>query len=287
MRLLSFSALFLAIPSFAADPLKGIDFAHDVVPILKARCAKCHTNGTYKGSVSFDTRADVLKKAAVAGKARESELFRRISSDDPDTRMPPKSDPLPAKEVKVLEAWINEGLAWEPGFSFKPKVYLAPLKPRRPAIPPSSLGRDHPIDRLVGAYLAERKIAVPASLDDAAFVRRAYLDLIGLLPAPGELDAFLACTANDKLAALVRRVLDEKRECVDHWLAFLNDMVRNEHKGTGYIDGGRKQITAWLYKSLLDNKPCDQFARELINPTSESEGFARGIKWRGQVNASQ
>src|SRR5262245_48700229 len=103
MRLLSLSALFLALPSLAADPPKGIDFAHDVVPILKTRCAKCHTNGTYKGSVSFDTRADVLKKAAVSGRAAESELFRRISSNDPDTRMPPKSEALSAKEVKVLE----------------------------------------------------------------------------------------------------------------------------------------------------------------------------------------
>jgi hypothetical protein len=52
----------------AADP-KPIDFAHDVVPILKARCAKCHTNGTYKGSISFDTRPDIVKKAVVPGKA--------------------------------------------------------------------------------------------------------------------------------------------------------------------------------------------------------------------------
>src|SRR5687767_2692929 len=35
-----------------ADPPKAVDFAHDVVPILKAHCAKCHTNGTYKGSLS-------------------------------------------------------------------------------------------------------------------------------------------------------------------------------------------------------------------------------------------
>src|SRR5207247_2588306 len=57
--------------------------------------------------------------------------------------------------------------------------------------------------------------------------------------------------------------------------------------GTGYIDGGRLQISAWLYRSLLENKPYDQFVRELISPTPESEGFIRGIKWRGNVNASQ
>ena len=64
-------------------------------------------------------------------------------------------------------------------------------------------------------------------------------------------------------------------------------MLRNEYRGTGYIDSGRKQITAWLYKSLLENKPYDQFVRELISPNADSEGFARGIRWRGEVNASQ
>jgi Protein of unknown function (DUF1549)/Protein of unknown function (DUF1553)/Planctomycete cytochrome C len=287
MRLPSLTTLLVFAATAAADPPKGIDFAHDVVPILKARCAKCHTNGTYKGSVSFDTRADAMKKAAVPGKASESELFRRITSNDPDTRMPPKSEALAAKEVKILEAWINEGLAWEPGFSFKPQVYMAPLKPRRPAVPPSSRGPSHPIDRILSTYFTGHKVAVPAPLDDAAFAHRAYLDLIGLLPAPSELEAFLKDDAKDKQAALVRRLIDDKRAYADHWLAFWNDLLRNEYKGTGYIDGGRKQITAWLYKSLLDNKPFDQFTRELINPTPESEGFARGIKWRGQVNASQ
>ncbi len=70
-------------------------------------------------------------------------------------------------------------------------------------------------------------------------------------------------------------------------MTFWNDLLRNDYQGTGYIDGGRQQITGWLYRSLLDNKPYDQFVRELISPSAESEGFIKGIKWRGRVNASQ
>lgn len=271
----------------AADPPKAVDFAHDVVPILKAHCAKCHTNGTYKGSLSLDTRADVTKKAAVPGKAAASELIRRVTSTDPDERMPPDGPRLTDKQVATLKAWIEEGLTWEAGFSFKTKAYVAQLRPRRPSIPPSSQGRGHPIDAILSTYFAHHQIKAPPPLDDAAFARRAYLDLIGLLPAPGELDAFLADPAGDKRATLVHRLLDDRRAYADHWLAFWNDLLRNEYKGTGYIDGGRKQITGWLYKSLLDNKPYHRFVRELILPTAESEGFARGIKWRGEVNASQ
>src|SRR6476659_9352046 len=104
------SLLLLAFPAAALGQDKKADFAHDVLPLLKAKCAKCHTNGTYKAGLSMDTRADLLKsKAVVPGKGAESELIKRVTSHDPAERMPPKSDPLPAKEVAALKAWIDEG----------------------------------------------------------------------------------------------------------------------------------------------------------------------------------
>jgi hypothetical protein len=265
-----------------------IDFAHDIVPLLKSRCGQCHTNGKYKGSLSLDTRQDILKsKTVVPGKSGQSELVKRISSDDPDVRMPQKGKPLPAKEVALIKAWIDQGLPWEPGFSFKGSTYVAPLKPRRPVLPPARAGRDHPIDRILDAYFAKNKVPTPAQADDATFIRRIYLDVIGLLPSPAEVDAFLRDPAQDKRLNLTRRLLSDRRGLTEHWLTFWNDLLRNDYAGTGYIDGGRKQITAWLYRSLYENKPYDRFVRELISPTAESEGFINGIQWRGNVNASQ
>jgi len=279
--------LFLA-PALRADEPRKVDFAHEVVPILKARCAECHTAGKYKGSLSIDTREDILKaKAAVPGKSGESEIILRVTSDKAKVRMPPKGDALPAKEIAVLKRWIDEGMAWEPGFSFRAGSYVAPLKPRRLTLPAAQNGREHPIDRIIDAYHAKHKQQPPTALDDVAFARRLFLDVIGILPASSELEAFLDDKTADKRARLARRLLDDKRAYTDHWLSMWNDMLRNDYAGTGYIDGGRKQITNWLYTSLLDNKPYDQFTRELISPTPESEGFINGIKWRGQVNASQ
>src|SRR5262249_27685915 len=65
-----------------------------------------------------------------------------------------------------------------------------------------------------------------------------------------------------------------------------NDLLRNDYRGTGYIDGGRRQISGWLYSALINNKPYDRFVAELVDPTKQSEGFSRGILWRGNVNAS-
>jgi hypothetical protein len=266
-----------------------IDFAHDVLPVLKARCTECHTSGKYKGGLSLDTREELLRsKAVVPGKSTASELMKRVTSADADSRMPPKGDALTAKEIDILRRWIDEGLIWEAGFSFKTVVYVAPLKPRRPTLPPARLGCEHPIDRIVAAYFARHKVMPPPTLDDNAFLRRIYLDLVGLLPAPQESDAFFKDTAPDKRTRLIRRLLDERRTYADHWLSFWNDLLRNDYSGTGYIDGGRKQISGWLYPSLADNKPFDQFVRELISPANaDNEGFIKGIKWRGNVNASQ
>lgn len=264
---------------------KPVDFAHDIVPLLKARCAECHTRGKYKGSLSLDTREDALKaKVVVPGKSAASELFKRVSSADKDVRMPPKGEPLTAKQLALVKAWIDEGFAWEEGFSFRAGDYVAPLKPRRPVVPP---GDGHPIDRLLAAHFAKHRLAAPPPLDHAAFLRRVYLDLIGQLPTPEEQDAFLKDADADKRTIVIRKLLGENRPYADHWLTFWNDLLRNDYIGTGYIDGGRKQISDWLYRSLVDNKPYDRFVRELISPDAASEGFIRGIKWRGNVNASQ
>ncbi len=124
-------------------------------------------------------------------------------------------------------------------------------------------------------------------MSDRIYARRVYLDAIGLLPTPGELNQFLADNRSDKGEQLVKRLLADHRRYAEGWLTFWNDALRNDYRGTGYIDGGRKPITDWLYAALAKNMPFDEFVRELVNPTPESEGFAKGIVWRGVVNASQ
>ena len=277
-RFAVFSSLLLAVPAPAADK---IDFAHDVLPLLKARCAECHTNGKSKGGMSLDTRESLLKSK------KADKIIGRVTSTDIDERMPPKGAALTAKEVATLKAWIDQGVPWQDGFSFAKSTYVAPLKPRRPDLPPIHDRLTNPIDRVLDAYFREHKVAWPKPLDDAAFARRLYLDVIGLLPTPEQLDAFLNDAAPNKRTRLIHQLLADRRGYAEHWLTFWNDLLRNDYTGPGYVDGGRKAITAWLYPALLADKPYDQFVRDLINPSIDSEGFIKGIEWRGKVNASQ
>jgi len=270
-----------------------VDFSHQVVPLLKQHCGKCHSGSQKKGGFSINLRESMLAGgesgvAVVAGKSKQSELYQRIATQDESVRMPPEGEPLTAKQVELLARWIDEGAKWEAGFSFGPRLYEPPLKPRMPELPPPTAGRTNPVDRILDAYLSKQNIPPPSSLDDATFLRRASLDLIGLLPTPEERQEFLTDASPNKRAKLVDQLLSRDVDYAEHWLTFWNDLLRNDYAGTGFITGGRKQISKWLYEALVNNKPYDQFARELIAPTTpESAGFADGIRWRGEVSAGQ
>jgi hypothetical protein len=272
----------------AQDDKPVIDFAHDVVPVLKEHCFECHGGHRHEGEFSINTREAIVdSSSAVPGDADASYLIEMITTADAEVRMPKDKPPLPEVTVQKLRDWIDAGLPWEAGFTFAVRTYEPPLRPRRPELPPAVDGRTNAIDRILDAYLDEHGVSRPESLGDAAFLRRVYLDLIGLLPTRDRLQTFLEDNNPAKRERLVDELLADDRAYAEHWLSFWNDLLRNDYSGTGYIDGGRKQISSWLYRALQSNMPFDQFVRELISPSPDSEGFIRGIKWRGNVNASQ
>jgi mono/diheme cytochrome c family protein len=269
---------------------QDIDFSHEVVPILRKHCIDCHGGREAKGSFSLNTRSLLVESGHVDfEKAADSRLIELLKSTDADDQMPPKEKPrLTSEEIKLLEKWIASDLAWESGFSFAPQAYEPPLKPRRPELPPAIDNRQNPIDRILDNWMAVNEVQRPVRVDDAVYLRRVRLDLTGLLPEPAELDEFLADRATDKRAQKAQALLEDRITYADHWLSFYNDLLRNDYSGTGFITGGRKQISGWLYKALVDNKPFDALARELIAPTNpESQGYIDGIRWRGEVSAGQ
>ena len=264
-----------------------------MVPILRKHCGECHTGDARQGGFSLNTREDLLAggdsgmPGLVPGESATSELVARVTSDDPDYRMPSEGEPLPPEAIAILKAWIDERAPWEPGFAFKGTAWEPPLALREVALPPAVDGRTNPIDRVVDATFAEHGVPRPPRCDDRTFIRRASLDLVGLLPEPDRVEAFVADTDPDKRTRLVRDLLADDIAYADHWLTFWNDLLRNDYTGTGFITGGRRQITTWLHRSLAANVPFDRFVRELVSPADESRGFVDGIVWRGTVNASQ
>lgn len=284
------AATLLGVATLACSARAEIDFAHDVVPILEKHCAECHGGEEAEGGFSINTRELFLDdETAIPGDAAESYFLQLIEDPDPDYQMPPEDKPrVPAEHLAVLKAWVAEGMKWEPGFTFGEPTYEPPFRPRRPELPAITEGRENPVDRLLDGWMAENGVARPAAADDTTFLRRSHLDLVGLLPTPEETRSFLADQSPDKHARKIDELLARDLDYAEHWLTFWNDLLRNDYAGTGFITGGRAQVSAWLYDSLKANKPFDAMVRELIAPPdASSTGFIDGIKWRGTVSAGQ
>lgn len=297
------AAVSVAFPTFAKlspedikrlppPATRSVDFARDIKPIFDASCVKCHGRGKSKGGFQLDSRETFLKDAdsgpvVVLGNSAESYLVHVVSGLDPDIVMPEKGSRLTSEQVGLLRAWIDQGLKWDSAVNFAREPHRN-LKPRRPEVPPPSGDFTEAVDRFIHAYFQKRNKEVPAAVEDHIFMRRVYLDVVGLLPPPAELEAFLKDERPDKRQRLVDELLADSSRYAQHWLSFWNDLLRNDYRGTGYIDGGREPITEWLYSALKDNSPYDQFTKELVDPGEKGPvGFTKGIVWRGAVNASQ
>jgi hypothetical protein len=246
-----------------------------------------------KGELRLDKKVFVMKggesgDVISAGHPEKSEMIRRLLLPrDDEESMPPKGKTLSEKEIATLQLWIKMGAPWPENADEKSVYRVADLKPRMPSVPDGKPDLMHAVDRFVDAYFEGKKMEWPAVVDDRLYIRRVYLDIIGLLPSPEKVDAFLRDGKPDKRSTLVRELLARNDDYAQHWLTFWNDALRNDYSGTGYITQGRFSITDWLYESLQTNKPYNVFVKQLISPTKQSQGFIRGIEWRGTVNASQ
>jgi mono/diheme cytochrome c family protein len=95
----------------AAD--NAVDFKRDIEPIFVKRCSECHGPDKHKGGLRLDLKAEAMKggksgKPAIApGKSSESEIIRRVTTDDADDFMPPKGARLEPAQVAALRAWMG------------------------------------------------------------------------------------------------------------------------------------------------------------------------------------
>lgn len=268
------------------------DLNLQVRTIFAHNCYSCHGAGKVKGQLRLDRKEFIFEggehgKVIVPGNAANSEMIRRIKLPRNDKEsMPTKGKGLTKNEIAIIEFWIQQGAPWPAG-AMKSLYRVAALQPRLPELPQASGIYSGSIDRFVNKYFTDKKISWGKPVDDRIYIRRVYLDAIGLIPPADSVDAFIADNSRGKRERLVRKLLARNHDYAQHWSSFWNDLLRNDYTGTGYITGGRFNISTWLYNSLLENKPYDLFVKQLVSPEPESQGFIRGIQWRGSINSSQ
>jgi cytochrome c/uncharacterized protein DUF1549 len=170
---------------------KPVDFSRDIRPIFNQNCVACHGGVRQKNGVSFIFREEALgvgksgRRTIVPGDPDGSELIARVTSKDPDVRMPYHAPPLPVEQVSLLRRWIKEGAKWSDYWAFVP--------PKPQPLPPVKHANwvRQPLDRFILARLETESLLPSAEADKAALLRRVSLDLTGLPPTSEEQTTFL------------------------------------------------------------------------------------------------
>jgi mono/diheme cytochrome c family protein len=286
------------IDDAAPGATASVDFSRDVRPILSENCFKCHgpDDAERKGKLRLDTREGALAArkggaAVLPGKPDESLLIDRLTTDDPESRMPPRKTgkQLPPQQVATLRQWIREGAKWSEHWAF--------VAPRRPAVPQFSAGQQprhfplrNPIDHFVLARHLKQELTPAAEADRPTLIRRVALDLTGLPPTFAEIDAFLADTHDGAYDRLVERLLSSPRYGERMALEWL-DAARFADTHGYHIDSGRdmSRWREWVIDAFNQNKPFDQFtveqlAGDLLPNATMEQRIASGFNRNHMIN---
>jgi mono/diheme cytochrome c family protein len=270
-------------PAAAGQP---IDYVRDIQPIFKTYCYECHGTKKARGRLRLHSPDSIRKGGesgpiVTPGKSADSLLIHRVLGLDGDDRMPLDADPLPEDVIARLRAWIDQGArvggteplrAGATGAAASPETekveehwaYVKPSRPELPAVKTPAWVRN-PIDQFVLARLEAEKLVPAHEAPRATLLRRVTLDLTGLPPTPGELDAFLADSTPGAYERVVDRLLASPH-FGERWARPWLDLARYADTN-GYEKDNRRAIWKyrdWVIDALNRDLPFDQFTIEQI-----------------------
>ncbi len=265
-------------PARAADDPGDRDFFEAKIrPVLVERCYACHSAsaGKSKGGLRLDDRDGVRSggdngPVVVPGMPDESPMLRAIARTGEVAAMPPKDkDGLPGPVVADFRRWIERG-------AFDPRDRAAPTPGAagdrwalRPIVLPLVPAREpggSAIDAFILARLRASGLEPAPEADRRTLIRRLSFDLIGLPPAPEEVEAFIADPAPDAYDRTVDRLLampqyGERK--ARQWMDLVHFAETHGH------DQDRIRPNAWPYRDYLiesfnRDKPYARFVEEQL-----------------------
>lgn len=246
-----FAAGVFVVVAWLPSMVYAVDYERDIKPLLRQRCASCHSAVKQEGDLRLDAGALIPNEL-------HAELLQRIASEDESTRMPPEGSPLSEPQIALVKSWIEAGAPFpaDEVIPRSPSEHWAFQSIQRPPVPASP--NRHPIDAFL---FGERPSPAPAS--SQALLRRVHLDLVGLPPSIDEQDRFAKHTDWP-------RVVDEllaRPEYGERWARHWLDVVR--YADTNGYERDAEKPYVWRYRdyvieSLNDDKPYDRFILEQI-----------------------
>ncbi|MBD3675836.1 MAG: DUF1553 domain-containing protein [Planctomycetaceae bacterium] len=241
-----------------------IDFNQQIRPILAENCFHCHGPDADKreADLRLDLEEAARENAIAVGQPAESELVKRLKTDDEFTKMPPPESgkTISAEQIKLIEQWIEQGAEYAGHWAFEP-------------IETPELPADHPeakteIDRFILKKLSAKGIGLSPVVSKQQLIRRATFDLIGLPPTWDEVQAFVNDESPDAFEKVIDRLLASPHygeRWGRHWL----DIARYADTHGGAAIGFTKFPFSYTYRdyvirSLNADKPYDRFVVEQL-----------------------
>ena len=270
-------------PDHAAKMAQGLAlFKERVRPLLIAQCLPCHGGQARKGDFDLSDRKPLIESGMIDGGGKASRLYALITHAD-EPHMPSKKPKLPDADIEVLARWIDLGAPYDKPLADRaatakaaPKTAAAIEEARNhwafrglgPVLAPAVSAKNAgwvrtPIDRFILAKLERKGLAPNPPAGRATLIRRLSLDLLGLPPAPEEVDAFVADNRPDACERLVDRLLASPHYG-ERWARHWMDIARFAESHGYEQDYDRPfafHYRDFLIKALNRDMPFDRFVR--------------------------
>lgn len=244
-----------------------VSYNFHVRPILSDKCFACH--GPDKNKIKADLRLDIEEEAfkplketkgafaIVRGKPEESELYKRITSKDPNYQMPTPDSHLGTlneTEIKIIERWIKQGAKYEKHWAF-----IKPEKAPLPKVKDKNWVKNE-IDYFTQAKMTEKGFSPNEEAEKSYLLKRASLDITGLLPSLELMNEFSADNSPNAYEKVIDKLLATPQygeKMAVHWL----DVARYADS-YGYQDDNIRTQWAWrdwVIHAFNQNMPYDKF----------------------------
>lgn len=270
--------LWLAAFARGAEP---VDYDRDIKSLLGHKCGACHGTLRQQADLRLDA-AELMRVGGdsgpviVPGNPDDSLLIQRVVEADSDLRMPPEGEgePLTPDQVDLLRRWVRDG-ATAPADEVIPAAphehwaYRSPQRPEIPQVTDANWVRN-PIDAFVASARERQGLPPSPAATRETWLRRVYLNLLGVPPTRERLLAFLADTSPTAYERVVDELL-QRPEYGQRWGRHWMDVWRYSDwygsRSINEIRYSQRHIWRWrdwIVDSLNVDKPYDQMIREML-----------------------
>ena len=238
-----------------------MDFNFHVKPILSDKCFACHGPDSKKRKANL--RLDINENTATKSNEKtltindiKSSLIKRLTSDDPEIRMPPPDFhlSLTEKEIATIIKWVDQGAKYQNHWSFLPLIDK-PL----PKLDKSEQLRNE-IDYFIQKKLERNGFKQASKASPENLIRRLSFTLKGLPPELKEVDKFISNHSYKAYESLIDQYLNSPR--YGELMANIWMDVARYADSDGYLDDKHRDFSPWrdwVIKAFNENMPYDQF----------------------------